>query len=159
MDCSTPGFPVLHHLPEFAQTHVHWVGDAIQPFHPLQPPSPPALNPLQHQSLFQWVDSSYQVNLAWPFWPGWTRCILWPKNSTSRCWPWFSEYDPQRSNINISGEVWNANYHPHTPFPRPSELEISGVGPTISVSTSLLGDFSLCWSLRCICHVCTALFL
>ena len=42
MDCSTPGLPVLHHLPEFAQTHAHWVGDAIQPSHPLSPPSPPA---------------------------------------------------------------------------------------------------------------------
>ena len=44
MDCSTPGFPVLHYFPEFAQTHVHWVNDAIQPSHPLSPPSPPALN-------------------------------------------------------------------------------------------------------------------
>ena len=44
MDYSKPGFPVLHHLPEFAQTHVHWVSDAIQPSHPLSPPSPPALN-------------------------------------------------------------------------------------------------------------------
>ena len=52
MDCSTSGFPVLHHLLEFAQTHVHWVGDAIQPSHPLSPPSPPALNLSQHQGLF-----------------------------------------------------------------------------------------------------------
>ena len=50
MDCSTPGFPVLHYLPEFAQTCFHWVYDAIQPFHPLSPPSP-ALNLSQHQSL------------------------------------------------------------------------------------------------------------
>ena len=57
MDCSTPGFPVLHHLPEFAQTHLHWVGDAIQPSHPLSSPSPPALNLSQHQDLFQWVGS------------------------------------------------------------------------------------------------------
>ena len=62
MDCSTPGFPVLHHLPEFAQTHVHWVGDTMQPFHSLSPPSPPALNISQHQGLFQWVSSSYQVS-------------------------------------------------------------------------------------------------
>ena len=53
MNCSTPGFPVHHQLPEFTQTHVHWVGDAIQPFHPLSSPSPPAPNPSQHQSLFQ----------------------------------------------------------------------------------------------------------
>ena len=62
MDCSTPGFPVLHHLPELAQTHVHWVNDAIQPSHPLSPSSPPALNPSQHQGLFQGVSSPHQVN-------------------------------------------------------------------------------------------------
>ena len=61
MDCSTPGFPVFHCLPEFAQTHVHWVGDAIQPSHPLSPLSPPALNLSQHQSVFHWVSSSHQV--------------------------------------------------------------------------------------------------
>ena len=61
MDCSTPGFPVLHYLPELAQTHVHWVGDAIQPSHPLLSPSPSALNLSQHQGLFQWVSSSHQV--------------------------------------------------------------------------------------------------
>ena len=52
MDCSMPGFPFLHHLPELAQTQVHWVGDAIQPSHPLLPPSPPAFNLSQHQGLF-----------------------------------------------------------------------------------------------------------
>ena len=51
MDCSTPGLPVHHQLPEFTQTHVHWVSDAIQPSHPLLPPSPPALNLFQHQGL------------------------------------------------------------------------------------------------------------
>ena len=48
MDCSTPGFPVLHYLPEFAQTHVHWIGDAISPSPPLSLPSPPALDLSQH---------------------------------------------------------------------------------------------------------------
>ena len=61
IDCSTPGFPALHYLLDFAQTHVHSVGDAIQPSHPLSPPSPPALNLSQHQGLFQWVSSSHQV--------------------------------------------------------------------------------------------------
>ena len=51
MDCSTPSFPVLHHLPDFAQTHVHWVSDAIQPSHSLSPPSPPVFNLSQHQDL------------------------------------------------------------------------------------------------------------
>ena len=53
IDCSTPGLPVHHQLPEFTQTHVHRVGDAIQPSHPRSSPSPPAPNPSQHQSLFQ----------------------------------------------------------------------------------------------------------
>ena len=60
----TPGLPVHHQLPESTQTHVHWVSDAIQPFHPLSSPSPPAPNPSQHQSLFKWVSS----------------CIRWPKD-------------------------------------------------------------------------------
>ena len=61
MNHSTPGLPVHHQLPEFTQTHVHWVSDAIQPFHHLSSPSPPAPNPSQHQSLFQWVNSSHEV--------------------------------------------------------------------------------------------------
>ena len=61
MDCSAPGFPVLHYLPEIAQTHIHWVGDVIQPSHPLSSPSPPALNLSQHQGHFQWVNSLHQV--------------------------------------------------------------------------------------------------
>ena len=59
MDCSTPGFPVFHYLPEFAQAHVHWVGDDIQPSHPLSSPSPPAFNLSQHQGLFlSWLFAS-----------------------------------------------------------------------------------------------------
>ena len=61
MDCSTPGLPVQHQLPEFTQTHVHWVSDAIQPSHPLSSPFSPAFNLSQHQGLFQWVRSSHQV--------------------------------------------------------------------------------------------------
>ena len=61
MNRSTPGLPVHHQLPESTQTHVHWVGDAIQPSHPLWSPSPPAPNPSQHQGLFQWVNSSQEV--------------------------------------------------------------------------------------------------
>ena len=61
MNCSTPGFPVHHQLPESTQTRVHWVGDAIQPSHPLSSPSPPAFSRSQHQGLFKWVSSSHQV--------------------------------------------------------------------------------------------------
>ena len=61
MNHSIPGLPVHYQHPEFTQTHVHWVGDAIQPSHPLSSPSPPAPSPSQHQSLFQWVNSSHEV--------------------------------------------------------------------------------------------------
>ena len=61
MDCSTPDFSVHHNLLQFVQTYVHWVGDAIQPSHPLLPSSLPALHLSQHQGLFQWVGSSHQV--------------------------------------------------------------------------------------------------
>ena len=61
MNCSMPGLPVHHLLPKFTQTHIHLVGDAIQPSHPLLSPSPSAPNPSQHQDLFQWVSSSHQV--------------------------------------------------------------------------------------------------
>ena len=59
MDCSAPGLPVPHHLLEFAQVRVHWIGDAIQLFYPVSPPSPPAFSLSQQQGLFQWVASSF----------------------------------------------------------------------------------------------------
>ena len=61
MDCCIAGFSVLHYFLEFAQTHVHWIDDAIQPSHPLPSPSPPALSLSQHQCFFQWVSSLHQV--------------------------------------------------------------------------------------------------
>ena len=61
MDCSMPGFPIPHQLPELAQTNVLWASDAIQPSHPLSSASPPAFSLSQHQGLFQWVSSSHQV--------------------------------------------------------------------------------------------------
>ena len=61
MDCSTPGFPIHYQLPEPTQTHVHWVGDAIQPSHPLSSPSPLAFNLSQYKGLFQWVSSLHQM--------------------------------------------------------------------------------------------------
>ena len=82
IDCSTPGFPVHHKVPEFTQTHVHWVGDAIQPFHPLSSPSPPAFHLSQHQShectkywqladiyipyLLKWVKVARSYPVLWP---------------------------------------------------------------------------------------------
>ena len=69
MDYSTLGLPVHHQLPEFTQTHVHWVGDAIQSSHSLLSPSPSALNPSQHQGLFKWVSSPHQVAKVLEFQP------------------------------------------------------------------------------------------
>ena len=74
MDCSTPGHPVHHQLPEFTQTHVHWVGDAIQSSHPLSSPSPPAFNLSQHQGLFKWFSSFFQY--IFPFFPFAHGCII-----------------------------------------------------------------------------------
>ena len=85
MNCSTPGLPAHHQLPEFTQTHVHWVSDAIQPFHPLSSPSPHAPNPSQHQSfpmsqLFTWGGQSTGVSALASFLPkrsqGWSRLVI-----------------------------------------------------------------------------------
>ena len=64
MNCSMPGLPVHHHLPGATQAHVHWVGDAIQPFYVLSSPSPPVLNLSQYQGLFKWVSSSHQGGVS-----------------------------------------------------------------------------------------------
>ena len=61
MVCSMPGLPLHHQLPQSTQTHVHWLGDDIQPSHPLSSPSPPAFNLSQHQGLFKWVNFAHQV--------------------------------------------------------------------------------------------------
>ena len=61
MDCNTPGFPVHHQLLKLTQTHVHWIGDGIQPSHPLSSSCPPTFKLSQHQDLFKWVSSSHQV--------------------------------------------------------------------------------------------------
>ena len=67
MDCSTPGLPVHHQFPELTQTHLHWVGDAIKPSHPLLTPSPPTFNLSQHQGLFKWVSSLISLLKDWSF--------------------------------------------------------------------------------------------
>ena len=67
MDCGSPGFPVLHYLPEFAETHVHWVSNALQPSHPLLPASAPILSLSQHQHLFQRIGSLIRWSKYWSF--------------------------------------------------------------------------------------------
>ena len=78
-DCSTSGFPVLHHLPGFAQIHVHWVGDAIQPSYPLSPPSSPALNLFQHQVF----PTELALHIRWPKYWSFSFSIS-PSNKYSR---------------------------------------------------------------------------
>ena len=82
MHCSPPGFPVLHCLLEFTLTHVHWADGAIQPSYPLSPPTPSAFNLSQHEGLFQWISSSYQVSrLVIAFFPR-SKCLFvsWPQS-------------------------------------------------------------------------------
>ena len=99
MNRSMPGLPVPHQLPEFTQTHVHWVSDALQPSHPLSSPSPPASNPSQHQGLFQWV-SSLSVVYLFPYkFPVLPKprivntgqvCVLWSEwmSKSTPLWMW-----------------------------------------------------------------------
>ena len=90
MNCSMPGLPVHHHLLEFTQTHLHWVSDAIQPSHPLSSPSPPAPNPSQQQSLFQWV----KLHMRWQSTGASALASFLPKKSQgwspSECTGWVS---------------------------------------------------------------------
>ena len=133
MDCSIPGFPVLHQLPELAQTEVHQVGDAIQPSHPLSSPSPSTFNLSQHQGLFQWISSLHQVakvlrvsasasvlsiNIQDWFPLGWTGFIyLYPKG-LSRV---FSNimvekhqfFSAQDSAVQFSHSVMSDSFQPH----------------------------------------------
>ena len=84
MNRSTPDLPVHHQLLEFTQTHVHWVGDAIQPSHPLSSPFPPVPNPSQHQGLFQWVNSSHEVAKVLEFQLQ-HQSFQWTPRTLSRC--------------------------------------------------------------------------
>ena len=114
MDCSTPGFPVLHHLLESAQTHVHRVSDAIQPSHPQSSPSLPAFNLSQHQDLFHWVGSSHQVakvlefqlqhqSFQWIF-----RTLGWTG--------WISFLSKRLSRVFSSTTVWRHQFLSAQPF-------------------------------------------
>ena len=121
MDSSTPGLPVHHQLPEFTQTHVHWVGDAIKPSHPLLSSSP-AFDLSQYQGLFKWVSSSHQVAKVLEFqfqasvlpmniqdwfplgWTGWTSL-------QSRV---FSNTTVQKHQFFGAQLSWQSNSHIHT---------------------------------------------
>ena len=125
---STLGLPIHHQLPEFTQTHVHQVGDAIQPSQPLSSLSPPAPNPFQHLGLFQWVNSLHEVAKYWDFsfsispskkhqdwsplrWTGWTSL---PSKGLSRVFSnttvqkhqFFSAQLSSQSNFHIHNDHW-----------------------------------------------------
>ena len=117
MNCSTPGLPVHHQLPEFTQTHIHRVSDAIQPSHPPLSPSPPAPNPSQHQSLFQWVSSSHEV-ANWEKNPNFATKVQYP-TSDSGCVPSVHKIFPE------------------TPRLTGSLLERKRDGPDVSMLVSL----------------------
>ena len=123
VNCSTPGLPVHHHLPEFTQTLVHRVGDAVQRSHPLSSPSPPAPYPSQHQGLFQWVNFTWggqstgvsalasvlpKKSQGWSpsEWTGWIslqskRCSRVFSNTTVQKHPFFDAQLSSQSNSHI----------------------------------------------------------
>ena len=120
MNCSMPGLPAHHQLPEFTQTHVHWVGDAIQPSHPLLSPSNPALNLSQHQGLFASGGQSIAVSAStsvlpintqdWsPLW--WTGWILLQSKGLSRV---FSNTTVQKHQFFSAQPSSQSNSHIHT---------------------------------------------
>ena len=121
MNCSTPDLPVHHQLPEFTQTHVHRVSDAIQPSYPLSSLSPPALNLSQHQDLFKWISSSHQVAKVLEFqlqhhqsfqWTHRTDC-LWDGLVGSPCSPRDSqESSPTPQFKSISSSVLSFLHSP-----------------------------------------------
>ena len=148
MNCSPPGLPVHHQLPEFTQTQVHRVSDAIQPSHPLASPSPPAFNLSQHQGLFQWVCSSHQVvqvfHSSWK--PVHTQAFPWgsacPRNqsgtwrASATLWlhpvkqPW-NLFSRSLSIQKVCGG-WVAESCPTLyglPFPSPGEISDPGIEP------------------------------
>ena len=125
MNRSTPGLPVHHQLPEFTQTHIHQVSDAIQPSHPLSSPSPLAPNPSQHQSfpmskLFAWGDQSTGVSALAPFLPkksqGWSpsEWIGWISLQSKGLSRAFSNTTVQKHQFFSAQPSSQSNSHIHT---------------------------------------------
>ena len=116
MNRNTPGLPVHHQLPKFTQTHVHWVGDAIQPSHPLSSPSPPALNLSQHLGPFKWVNSSHEMARILEFqlqhqsfqWTPRTD-LLWHRLVGSSCSPRDSQESSKHHSLKAS-ILWHSAF-------------------------------------------------
>ena len=154
MDCSTSGFPVPHYFPEFAQTYVHCVNDAIQPSHPLLPTFPPAPSPSQHQGLFQWVNSSHEVakvlefhfqhqSFQWIFrvdffydWMIWSPC--YPRDCQE------SSPTPQFKSINIQCSAFFMVQLSHPYMTTGKTIALTGqifVGKVTSLLSNMLSKF------------------
>ena len=153
MNHSTPSLPVHHQLPEFTQTRVHWVGDTIQPSHPLSSTSHPTLNLSQHQDLFKWVSSSHEVAKVLEFqlqhqsyqwtprtdllWDGLVWCVL---NCFSRVQPCVTLWTIARQAPLSMGfsrlEPWSG-----LPCPPPGDLPDPGIEPASLMSPALAGGF------------------
>ena len=128
MNRSTPGLPVHHQLPEFTQTHVHRVGDAIQLSHPLSSPSPPAPNLSQHQGLFQWVSPSHEVPKYWSFSfsmsPSNEHPGLISSHAQLFATPWTAAHQAP-----LSMGFSRQGYWSGLPFPSPRDLPNPGIDP------------------------------
>ena len=162
VNSSTPGSPVLHYLPEFAQTHVHWVSDAIQPSHPLSPPSPPAFSLSQHQGLFQWVDPSHQVtkvlgfqlqhqSFQWIFRVDFSFRIDWldllAVQGTLKSL--FQHHSSKASNLRCSAFFMVQLSHPYMPFGKTIALTIrTFVGKVSLLFNVLLSGFVIAFRME-----------
>ena len=159
MDCSTPGFPVHHQLPELAQSQVHWIGDAIQPSHSLSFPSPPAFYLSQHQGLFQypgiremrfltsWCTNSFPVILSLQHFSlliGNGQCVracVLSRFSFVQLFVTLWTVAPQSPlSMGFSRqEYWN-----ELPCPPPGDLPYPGIEPAFLLSPALAGSSPLC---------------
>ena len=119
MNLSMPGLPVHHQLPEFTETHIHRVSDVIQPSHPLSAPSPPAPNPSQHQSLFQWVNSSHEVAKV----PAYHNCCFLVIMSCLTL---------ETPRLLCLWDFPRQGYWSGLPFPSPRDLPDPGIKPRIT---------------------------
>ena len=147
MDFSTPGLPVHHQLPEFTQTHVRWVGDAIQPSHPLSSPSSPTFNFPQHQGLFLWVSSlliCHLSGLRWPsdelvevinLWPSLTRRVL----TSSICYRFSFIAVQSLSHVQLFENPWTAACQAYLSITIPwSLLKLMSINSVIPSNHSIL---------------------
>ena len=159
--------PVHRQLPEFTQTHVHWVGDAIQPSHPLSSPSPPTFNLSQYQGLFQWVSSSHQVakvlglSFSFQYWVSASISVL-PMNTQDWSplgWTgWISLQSMGLSRVFSNTTIQKHQFFGAQPSLRSTLTSIHTTGKTIALTRqTFVGkvmSLSLCNKVICVCNMC-----